>query len=521
MTPSAALERGGTASAAAFRKAKASTWLSLETVVFLAVWLLLLTAGRQRLFQDPGTFWHTAVGQRMMASGEVVRQDPFTFTFAGQEWLAHQWLAECLMALGYRLGGWDTLLLATAALLAALYAWLAGRWQRTGCSTARTVMVLAAVFIASAHHYHVRPHLASIMLLAISVAILCDVESGRSQLARLAWLVPLFALWTNLHGGTLGGLATLGIVVAGWMGARAVGWPSPLSGWRDVALAVGVVLACCATILISPFGVQMPRAWLTIMQLTLPDVIQEHGRLNFRRPEAWMVLLIGLGYAVALWRAPRWRVTSLLPLLWFVLACDRVRHAPLFAVVAAVAGAELIRPTAVSLVPAVRWRTWLPPGLLVLACLTLQAVGLKAPLIGRGWAHLDARLWPVELIDELQHLEQPSQRQPIFNALHLGGFVEFYTPGLATFIDDRCELFGDAFLHQYVEAEQRRPELIDLWQQQYQFQHALVLANSPLDDYLAQNPRWITLAPTRAAVLYGYTGDPAGTAHTSQSLSTR
>ena len=47
-------------------------------------------------------------------------------------------------------------------------------------------------------------------------------------------------------------------------------------------------------------------------------------------------------------------MTWLLPVVWLALACSRVRHAPLFALTAALALAEFI--------PQVRWVRWLGPG---------------------------------------------------------------------------------------------------------------------------------------------------------------
>ena len=35
------------------------SWWRAETGIFLGLWLLLMFAGRDRLFRDPGTFWHT------------------------------------------------------------------------------------------------------------------------------------------------------------------------------------------------------------------------------------------------------------------------------------------------------------------------------------------------------------------------------------------------------------------------------------------------------------------------------
>src|SRR5262245_59037806 len=95
-----------------------------ETGVFLCVWIFLLLAGhRGALVRDPGIFWHRVVGERILATGEFLRPemrtDAFSCTRAGQPWIAQQWLAECAMAVLYRIGGLDSLVLATATILAA------------------------------------------------------------------------------------------------------------------------------------------------------------------------------------------------------------------------------------------------------------------------------------------------------------------------------------------------------------------------------------------------------------------
>ena len=75
------------------------------SLIFVALWLLLLLAGRSAMLHDPGSFWHVVAGQRMLATGQVLREDPFSFTFAGRPWVADQWLAECGMAAVHRLAG--------------------------------------------------------------------------------------------------------------------------------------------------------------------------------------------------------------------------------------------------------------------------------------------------------------------------------------------------------------------------------------------------------------------------------
>src|SRR6266446_6681133 len=103
-----------------------------ETAIFLFIWLLLMVVGRSRFFIDPGSLWHPVVGIIILDSGHLIHTDPFSFTRAGQPWIAQWWLAECFLALLHKIGGLDAILLATAALLAALYTWIAHRLMARG-----------------------------------------------------------------------------------------------------------------------------------------------------------------------------------------------------------------------------------------------------------------------------------------------------------------------------------------------------------------------------------------------------
>src|SRR5262245_715053 len=101
-----------------------------ETAIFLSIWLGLMIGGRCRLFRDPGTFWHVALGERMLQARQLIRTDPFSFSCTGQPWIAQWWLADCCLAGIHRLDGWDSTLLATVTGLAVLYTWVAYRLLR-------------------------------------------------------------------------------------------------------------------------------------------------------------------------------------------------------------------------------------------------------------------------------------------------------------------------------------------------------------------------------------------------------
>ena len=90
------------------------------------------------------------------------------------------------------------------------------------CTWLPTALLLAAAVMAGSPQFHVRPLVATIVLLGVTFGWLVDVEDGPRPLRRLWWLVPLFILWTNLHGGVLAGLGTVALCLAGWSLSAAI-----------------------------------------------------------------------------------------------------------------------------------------------------------------------------------------------------------------------------------------------------------------------------------------------------------
>jgi hypothetical protein len=496
-----------------------------ETGIFLGIWLFLMVGGRSQMFRDPGTFWHTIVGRRILSCRCFIDTDPFSFTFGGRPWVPYEWLGECLMAVLDGFGGLDTLLLATATVLACLYTWLAHRLLRSGLHWLPATFLVMLTVAASANHLHVRPHIGTIVFFGLTYGWLCDFESGRIGPGRLFWLVPLFVVWSNVHGGALGGMATLGLAVAGWCGARLVGLDSPVVRFRQALLLVVLTVACGVTALVNPYGLGLPRTWLGIMESpVIPRIIDEHAPLDVRSPEGWMILFLGLVYAAAVASVRPWkaRVTWLLPLFWFYGALTRVRHGPLFSIAAALALAEMLPYTRVASWLArpgrdwfwfpsgdrqpertLGWRPAVLPLAVVLAAAVLQGAGVRAPILGRGWVQLDPQHWPVDLLPELRQAEQEHpEGARIFNDFLFGGFLIYHTPGLKVFIDDRCELYGDDWLMQFWEAMGQDPGRIESWHNRYHFQYALVHSGSAFDRYFERAPDWAVLKRAHAATLY-------------------
>jgi hypothetical protein len=345
-------------------------------------------------------------------------------------------------------------------------------------------------------------------------------------------------VWANVHGGVLAGLANIAFVFAGWLILSFTRYPSPVRTNRDRLWILGVGLACVLSVFCNPYGWKLPETWLTILSLSLPNIIEEHAPLNWKDSTGLFTAIWFGIYALTvlgIFRSPsrqdkstaHWtdrflyalpHVTWFLPLVWFYLAIDRVRNTPLFAVIAGIAVAEML--------PSTRWRGWLEKDeWLVPRTLaspmrlrervqragieTAAAVAVCSIVITTGWAKLSPVVWPTDLLPELAKMDRNSRPGTrIFNSMHDGGFLEFYCPRLKVFIDDRCELFGESMLREYAEAERNHPQQIGVWQKEYGFETAIVRNNTPFDHYLSKNSQWKLIRRGACASLFCITNEP-------------
>ena len=538
--------------------------------LFVLFWLTLLAGGGSRFLRDPGMFWHTVCGDKILNEGFFDR-DPFTFTRGGERWIPHQWLGEVAMAGVHRIGALDSLLVCAAAVVAGLFAWLAASLIRTGLHPIFAIAVTLIAVAAASTHFHVRPHLFTMVGMAVTmrailafeaggigsikwnpasrrflgragvppvptstvpaqlqISICCGTGTGGTpalpknrwdaggSLRKLAWLIPFYWIWANTHGGMLGGMATLGFAFAGWSVWRALGWPSPIRSMRTVIGLSAVGIGCGLTAFLTPYGAGIVETWLFINNgmPRLPEIILEHARLDVADSRAWPLLAFAALYLIMLAGTfpNRPRVGWLLPLFWLVQACLRVRHGSLFAIVGIVA--------LIDLWPHTRYALWLarkrpdvyepkPPtsgtarGILVTACacvglaLLLQAARVPVPAIGTGCAKLDPTLWPTEALDDLKKQELISgiAGKKIFCEYIYGGYIEYHCPGYRVFVDDRCELFGDEWLVDFVNAENDgTAAAMERWEAQYgRFDFALTSNPSGYGDYFEKRPETWTM----------------------------
>ena len=195
---------------------------------------------------DPDTWWHIAVGQRILDTHSWPTSDPYSFTASGVHWIAYEWLGEVAMALATRVGGLLGLaglqicLAAIATMLLYYYAYVrCGNWKAS-CVATGLLLPFASVIFA------LRPQLFGYIFLLVTLICLEQFRQGHPN--ALWVLPPLFLIWVNTHGTFVFGLAAIGVYFAGGLVKFQLGGLSaePWTGRQRTQLLFTFLLCCLA-----------------------------------------------------------------------------------------------------------------------------------------------------------------------------------------------------------------------------------------------------------------------------------
>jgi hypothetical protein len=308
--------------------------------VFLVVALLVFTTARQGLLDDPGLGWHLRNIDAMRAQGGWLHVDPFTEPRGGdpRPWLSNQWLGELPFWLGERWAGLEGIAAIAALIIAFTLRCLYGMLRRDGCPWPVAVLWISLAAMGVSCSWVARPNLFTMLFVMATSRVCILFHEGRCRFQTALWLIPLFALWANVHGGFLAGFTLLGTTLAVEI---ALALLSPQTEDRASARkrAGGMLLllsgAFLAT-LFNPYGISLYR-WL--FQLLgdpyFMDLHQEWKSPDFHGKGAirfeLLILLFPLLLAVSK-RRPH-LVELGLALLWFHFALTGFRYVPLWVVV--------------------------------------------------------------------------------------------------------------------------------------------------------------------------------------------
>ena len=481
----------------------ARRWLlpSFSVMLWLVVFLNLCFSDWRLVMinADGDPSLHRRLGNWMIEHRAVLRADEFSHTRFGAPLISKEWLGEVLFAAAENRLGWNGAVL-VAALLIATTLWLLHRWLLAeGCELLLATGLVLLAGLASSHHWLARPHLVTHLLTVVFAWQLraFDRNPNARPVWLFMWLVPLMALWANLHGAFFTGFLLLGIYAAG-----------NLTQPRKLATLVAVSAACLAASFINPNGWHLHEHILQFLR----DPLLAKFTNEFRSPDfhsgamhGFLLQLLALA-AVLLVARPRLRATdTLLVGVCGVLALQMVRNVPIFAIVITPILAEhwqavltkarsggllaiyhrfSTNVTRLSCSADGRATAMLALVAVVAIMAKPQAVGSKPILV----TEIMTNRFPVAAVQFLQ--QNPAViHGEMFNDYGWGGYLELALTDHKVFVDGRNDFFGPTLIKEFDTVNRVQPGW-DADLQKYNVGWTILPRAHPLNQLLALHKDW-------------------------------
>jgi hypothetical protein len=400
-------------------------------------------------------WWHLAMGRAIVAQGAIPTADSFSYTQLGQPFFNQGWLAELLMYGLYQLGGIPLILISQSLVIASAYGLLLRLCIiRSGRLRLSVALLLLATLPLSFTNWVVRPQSYTFPIFVGFLTILTEYRLGRSN--RLWLLPPLMALWANMHGAFVLGLALIAITFAGELlkrrrtndERRTINdeWNLRPSSFVLRPLVIWGIITALATLL-NPRGIGVlgyvrnlvgSSSVTTLVEEWAPPTIRDSGGSGL----IFFLFLIGCG-AVLIYARRRPDLTDMLlfgAFLW--LALGATRNIVWFGFVAT----PLLAAQAATLLPAPVARR--SPGSPTLNAALIGVLGLLL-LLGLPWVKpallppsvgaLLSEDTPVAAVERLR--AGPARPRHLFHSEGFGSYLMWAAPEQPVFIDTRIELY--------------------------------------------------------------------------------
>lgn len=442
--------------------------------LFIAAVLVIMALPVTRTIQDPDFWWHLRAGQLIIQHGGLLGNDPFTYTVANHHWTMHEWLNEVFFAVEYAIGGLGLIVLILSAVtwLGLLAVMQKARLRHPGRGVLGLGMLIAVVA-----GFPIWGPRVQMITFAFSALTLFLVERHLVKGGKAMWLlVPLFVLWSNLHGEFVIGLGFMAVILIAELIGERLHMPDPASRSRLLPVLY-VLLACTAVSMINLNGPSILfYAAGTQASSAQQSLIEEWFSPSFHDWEVLVygAMLLSLAMLIVFNRRIRARDVALV-LVTTALSLQSARHIELFvaastpvyidqlALATPRLRAALRRLRHAPAAPRTRTRVQ-PPLLFRLTACGLLLAGLGGVYV--AWLVPKIQLQPYSLtyaqefpVCAAQWLAEAPQPLKIFNQYGEGGYLAYAlsSHGDKVFIFGDAALMGDQMLLTYASVETVTP----------------------------------------------------------------
>jgi hypothetical protein len=466
-----------------------------------AIWLVAipLLFHTRLLNGDGDLIRHIVIGRHILEHGPRFA-DPFSFTRGGEPFLAYEWLSQVLYASVHDLLGLAGVAMFAGLLIASALAMVVAYVRKHGGDPALAFVTGAVAAVVLYPQLVARPHLFTF----VGTAALLHIVGHRLQ---ILWLLPLFALWSNLHPGFLYGL----VMISAWSAGTV--FEELRTGQRLRSVVPGasapLVLALGGSLL-NPFGWTLHAHALAWMRSDTVRYVGEFMPLQVLSPSGLIfVAVVGL-IVVGLAASREWVGWHVLLVLGIAVVGALVvqRNAPMFALFALPFAARALTPVVRDMPSWVFGRMRAEfhrsdaPGWHVGAV----TIALLAVVLFAGSRAHQLRIVPTDFSAEVfpaaavLHAREAGLEGRLLSEWTWGGYVLMHWPGQLLFVDSMADFFGDDLVREYVDLHHARRG----WEERLTsrgFSLALFPPDVPLVDELRRTPGWEVAYEDETAVL--------------------
>ncbi len=465
-------------------------------MVFLGVFLFLALQHGQALLRDGDTGYHIRTGEFIVQNWTIPERDIFSFRSPPIPWIAHEWLAEVIMALVHRVSGLTGIVIFFSFIIATTYLLLFRMLRQESRDVLLGALIVCFAAVSSTPHWLARPHIFSLALTVIWYHLLNDFQYRQKN--RLFLLPLVILIWVNLHGGYILGIFLLGIYVVGnlvaWITNRGPNAEHFLQNSKSLLL---IMIVCILVSMINPQGY---RILLFPFELTsdrfLMDNVQEFLSPNFHQPLPFKYLLLLLIAIVASSRPTVNWIELILILTFTYMALYSARYITLFAIITSPILIRLIDQMKLGL--STKVTRFLDERSRRLSQIERQTSGYFWSIVALGAVvslgaagsyqyKFSEKSYPVSAVE---FLKKENILGNTFTHDDFGDYVIYAAwPQYRVFIDGRTDMYGADRMKEYLALARAMPgwrEIVD----KYAFSSILFDTNSPLASILAEDRNW-------------------------------
>src|SRR5580700_5354990 len=480
--------------------------LTAPSGLFLIAVIVIMALAVTRTIQDPDFWWHLRAGQLIIQHGGLLGNDPFTYTVPTHHWTMHEWLNEVVFAVEFAIGGLGLIVLVLSAVT---WLGLLAVMQKARLRHPSRAVLGVGMLIGVVAGFPIWGPRVQMITFAFSALTLLLVERYLLRGGKAMWvMVPLFVLWSNLHGEFVIGLGFIAVILLAEVVGGRLHMPDPAPRSRLLPLLY-LLLGCAVASMINLNGPGILfYAAGTQASAAQQSLIEEWFSPSFHDWEVFVygAMLLTLAMLIVFNKRIRARDVALV-LVTTVLSLQSARNIELFVAASTAIYIDQLSIAAPRLraayrrirrTPATaRARTRVQPPLLFrLVASGLLVAGLGGVYV--AWLVPKMQLQPYSLayaeeypVCAAQWLAGAPDGLKIFNQYGEGGYLAYTLSSHndKVFIFGDAALMGDQMLYTYADVESVTPSWDSIIRR---FGTDIVLydVNTPLADVMDHAADW-------------------------------